>query len=101
MGGDAQLLSEIIQLFLTECPAQLAAIKAAVDARDSQGIVREAHALKGAAGNLSAFGIFEMAEILEELGRASRFDAADAAWRRLADETANALDALRRSEAAA
>jgi CheY-like chemotaxis protein len=100
LGGDSQRLSEVIQLFLVDCPRRLAAIKIAVDARDAGAICREAHGLKREAGNLSAVSLFETAEILEQLGRDGRFDAADAARRRLSDEAAHVLDALRRSEAA-
>ena len=101
LGGDSRQLSEVIQRFLVDCPRCLAAIETAVHARDAGAIRREARGLKGAAGNLSAVGLFETAEILEQLGRESRFDAADAALRRLSDEAAHVLDALRRSEAAA
>ena len=101
LGGDTQLLSEVIQLFLVDCPLRLAAIKAAVDARDGDAISREAHGLKGAAGNLSAVSLFETAEILEQLGRENRFEAAEAALRRLTDEAAHVLDALRHNDAAA
>jgi signal transduction histidine kinase/CheY-like chemotaxis protein len=101
LGGDSQLLSEVIQLFLVDCPLRLAAIKAAVEARNAEALCREAHGLKGAAGNLSAVSLFETAEILEELGREHRFDAAEAAWRKLSDEATHVLDALRRNEAAA
>ncbi len=101
LGGDSQLLSEVIQLFLVDCPLRLAAIKTAVEARNADALCREAHGLKGAAGNLSAVSLFETAEILEQLGREQRFDAAEAAWRKLSDEATNVLDALRRNEAAA
>jgi CheY-like chemotaxis protein len=101
LGGDSQRLSDVIQLFLVDCPLRLAAIKAAIAARDGDAISNEAHGLKGAAGNLSAVSLFETAEILEQLGREGRFEAADAAWRRLSDEAAQVLDALRRNEAAA
>ena len=47
LGGDAALLSEVIQLFIEDCPARIAAIKAAVDAKDGAAIAREAHALEG------------------------------------------------------
>ena len=95
------MLSEVIQLFLVDCPLRLAAIKSAVEARNAVALCTEAHGLKGAAGNLSAVSLFETAEILEQLGREGRFDAAEAAWRKLADEATNVLDALRRNEAAA
>jgi CheY-like chemotaxis protein len=101
LGGDAQLLSEVIQLFLVDCPLRLAAIRSAVEARNADALCREAHGLKGAAGNLSAVSLFEAAEILEQLGREERFDAAEAAWRKLSDEATHVLDVLRRNEAAA
>jgi CheY-like chemotaxis protein len=101
LGGDTQLLSEVIQLFLADCPMRLAAMKTAVDTRDAGAIAKEAHRLKGAAGNLSAISLFETAAILEQLGNDRRFDAAEAAWRRLSDEAAYVLDALRRHETAA
>jgi signal transduction histidine kinase/CheY-like chemotaxis protein len=100
LGGDSQQLSEIIQAFLVDCPVQVAAIGSAISARDTGAICREAHALKAAAGNLSAVSLFDTAAILEQLGRDSRFDAAEAAWRRLSEEAADVLDVLRRSEAA-
>jgi signal transduction histidine kinase/DNA-binding response OmpR family regulator/HPt (histidine-containing phosphotransfer) domain-containing protein/uncharacterized protein YdeI (BOF family) len=100
LGGDSQRLSAVIELFLVDCPLRVAAIKTAVETRNADALCREAHGLKGAAGNLSAVSLFETAEILEQLGREKRFDAAEAAWRRLADEATNVLDALRRYEAA-
>jgi HPt (histidine-containing phosphotransfer) domain-containing protein len=33
MGGDEQLLMDVIRLFLADCPARLAAIKTAIDRR--------------------------------------------------------------------
>ena len=95
------MLSEVIQQFLVDCPLRLAAIKSAVETRNADALCREAHGLKGAAGNLSAVGLFETAEILEQLGREQRFDAAEAACRKLSDEATHVLDALRRNEAAA
>ena len=100
MGGDTGLLTEVIQLFIEDCPARVAAIKAAVDAKNGAAIAAETHALKGAAGNLSVVSLFATCEILEQLGRENRFEAAEAAWRRLADEATHVLDSLRRSEAA-
>ena len=98
--GDEQLLSDIIRLFLEDCPARLAAIKAAIDQRNTADLCRETHALKGAAGNLSAVGLFEAAQILERLGTEGRLDALDAAWRLLSDEAAHVLDTLSREIAA-
>jgi HPt (histidine-containing phosphotransfer) domain-containing protein len=96
--GDEGLLAEVIQLFLEDCPARLAVIKLAIDRGDADQIRVTAHALKGAAGNLSATGLFEAASTLERLGGEHRIDAARAAWRQLAAEAAAALDALRQFE---
>jgi signal transduction histidine kinase/DNA-binding response OmpR family regulator len=95
LGGDESLLSDAVALFLEDCPRRLAALKAAVDAGDVERIRNEAHAIKGAAGNLSALGVFEAAGILERIGAESRLAAAPAAFRRLSVDTATALDAMR------
>jgi two-component system sensor histidine kinase/response regulator len=100
LGGDTQLRSEVIRLFLEDCPIRLSEIKAAVDAGDPERIRTAAHALKGAAGNLSANGVFEAARVLERIGAESRLDAAPAAWRSLSAAAAHAIDALNRFESA-
>ena len=53
VSGDTALMTEVISLFLDTCPAQLAAIKDAVTSRNAHDLRSAAHALKGAAGNLS------------------------------------------------
>jgi two-component system, sensor histidine kinase and response regulator len=98
LDGNEALLSDVIGLFLDDGPARLRSIKAAIDARDSKAIQREAHALKSAAGNLSALGLFNAAQILERIGAEGRLDAADAAWRLLSLEASQVLDAMRRFE---
>jgi signal transduction histidine kinase/CheY-like chemotaxis protein len=101
LGGDTELCSDVIQVFLEDCPGRLSAIKAAVDARDGEAIRNAAHALKGAAANLSASGLFEAAAMLERVGAESRMAAADAAWRRLSTEAALVIDSLTAHEASA
>ncbi|MFI5177567.1 MAG: response regulator [Vicinamibacterales bacterium] len=98
VAGDDQLMVEVIRLFLDDCPARLADIEAAVARRNADEVRATAHALKGAAGNLAATGLFEAARVLERLGAESRVDAFDAGWRRLSTEAVNVMDALRRFE---
>src|SRR5206468_2456391 len=98
LGGDEELFSDVIRLFLDDCPARLAAIKAAVDERNAARLRTTAHALKGAASNLSAAGLFEATQTLERMGTEGRLEAVDAAWRRLAMEAASVIDALRQFE---
>jgi CheY-like chemotaxis protein len=83
LGGDEQLFGDVIQLFLEDCPVRLAMIKSAIDAGDSEALRTSAHALKGAAGNMSAKRLFDTAQTLERLGATGRIDAARAAWRTL------------------
>jgi two-component system sensor histidine kinase/response regulator len=98
LGGDEELLIDVVRIFLDDCPVRLAAIKAAVDSRDAERIRTTAHALKGAAANLSAQGLFEAAAMLERLGAESRLEPAEAAWRQLSVEATSVIDALRRFE---
>ena len=98
LDGNEALLSDVIALFLDDCPARMRAIKTAVDARDGERIRVEAHGLRGAAANLSALGLINAATILERIGAEGRLDAADAAWRLLSMEASQTLDALRHFE---
>jgi HPt (histidine-containing phosphotransfer) domain-containing protein len=97
VGGDMDLFVDVVQLFLADCPVRLAGIKAAVDAKDPERICLAAHALKGAAGNLSAIPLMGAARALERIGAERRLDAADAAFRDLSVQAVMAMDALRSS----
>jgi len=95
--GDDELVGEIIGLFLADCPAKVAAIKAAVVARDLRAIRIAAHALKGSAANMSAMPVSECASALELMAERGGVDpiVIDAAWTRLDAESARLLNALR------
>jgi len=94
--GDDDLIAEITSIFLVDCPVRLAAIKTAVDARDRDAIRTAAHALKGAAGALSAAPVAECAYALERMAEAGDIDPAlaDAAWASLQAESARLVAAL-------
>ena len=92
-------MTDVIRLFLEDLPVRLAAIKDAVTSRNADALRAAAHALKGAAGNLSAGGLFEAARVLERIGAESHMDAAEAAWRQLSVEASNVIDVLRRHSA--
>jgi|SRR5580765_5813471 len=96
-GGDAHLRHEIIQMFLEDCPARVAAIRSAVEQRDGLALAAAAHSLKGACGYLSAVAAREEASLLEQIGRQSRMDEADAAFARL-DAAVDALIAELRKQ---
>jgi two-component system sensor histidine kinase/response regulator len=93
--GDVELMTDVIAVFLEDCPARLAAIKDAVNRRHAEDLRAEAHLLKGIAANLSATALFEAAQVLERVGAESRMGAAEAAWRRVSVEASNVIDVLR------
>jgi signal transduction histidine kinase/DNA-binding response OmpR family regulator/HPt (histidine-containing phosphotransfer) domain-containing protein len=96
LSGDHALMTDVICVFLEDLPMRLAAIKSAVTSRNAEGLRTAAHALKGAAGNLSAGGLFEAARVLERIGAESRMDASEGAWRQLSVEASNVIDVMRR-----
>ena len=69
VGGDQQLLGQVAELFATEYPPMVAAVREAVSQQDAVALQRAAHTLKGAVGNLAAQGAHQVALVLEELGR--------------------------------
>ena len=54
VAGDAELLREIIELFLADCPERLLELHEALTHQDCTALARAAHRLKGALGNISA-----------------------------------------------
>ncbi|HUQ94857.1 MAG TPA: Hpt domain-containing protein [Bryobacteraceae bacterium] len=69
VGGDAELLQEMAQLFLEEYPFQLEAVRTAVQAGDPKALERSAHCLKGSISNFGAAEAQQAAFTLEMLGR--------------------------------
>jgi signal transduction histidine kinase/CheY-like chemotaxis protein len=96
LSGDQALMTDVIHVFLEDLPMRLAAIKSAVASRNAEAIRTAAHALKGAAANMSAGGLFEAARVLERIGTESRLDAAEAAWRQLSVEASSVVDVMHR-----
>jgi len=101
LGGDEALLALVVQLFLEDCPGRLAAIRQAVDARDAEALEASAHALKGAAANLSASRLMAAAAALEGAAREQQLECADAGWRLVVNEASALMDALGHTHALA
>jgi two-component system, sensor histidine kinase and response regulator len=99
LDGDEQLMTLVIRAFLEDLPMRLTAIQEAVNNRDADAVRLAAHALKGAAGNLSVQGLFEAARVLERVGAESRMEAAEAASRRVSIESSHVMHVLNRHAA--
>ena len=83
VGGDRELMADIVRLFLEDYPGRLANVAAAIEAGDANALRVAAHALKGAAGNLGAVVVYEEASALEQIGADGHLDAARGVWERL------------------
>ena len=69
LGGDRQLLREMIAIFRAEAPALQASIAKAAAEENFDALRRAAHALKGALGTLDAPRAFRAAAQLEDAAR--------------------------------
>jgi PAS domain S-box-containing protein len=70
VGGDVQLLRQIVCLFLEEYPRWLGEIREALASGDAGRLHLSAHGLKGSLGIFGARAAFDAAQRLEALGRA-------------------------------
>jgi CheY-like chemotaxis protein len=84
--GDMELLSDMVELFVEDCPNLLSEIKDAVNRNDSKALERSAHTLKGAVANFAAETPFEAALNLENMGRNSDLEHAEKAFNILEQE---------------
>ncbi|MBH0198454.1 MAG: Hpt domain-containing protein [Nitrospira sp.] len=67
---DLETFHTLMELFVEHGPKELAAIKAAMDARDPAAVARSAHRLKGSVMQFCAPTVVEAAMELEKMGRA-------------------------------
>jgi TMAO reductase system sensor TorS len=75
--GDLDLLSEMIDLYLSSSPLLLAEIESAVAGRDGEKTNRAAHTLKGVLKNMCAGACADAAFELEKIGKAGESDQAE------------------------
>jgi HPt (histidine-containing phosphotransfer) domain-containing protein len=83
LGGDKELLVDVVGVFLEECPRMLQEIEDAFGSKDVDLLRRAAHSMKGACLNLSAGPAAEEAKQLELLAAESRLDGTEHALERL------------------
>ena len=69
VGGDIDLLKEVVELFLDDYPSTFEKIKGAVASRDASALEHHAHSLKGSVSTFGANRAFEAAFTLEKQGR--------------------------------
>ncbi len=79
VGGDAELLKEIAELFLAESEKTMEELRSAIATGDARAVEHASHGLKGAVANFGAEETVAAAQKLEELGRAGELRDAPAA----------------------
>jgi len=67
--GEADVLSEILNLFLDEVPKKIHTLRAAVTAGDAVQVQRIAHSLKGSSGNIGARAMYDVCRQLDDRAR--------------------------------
>jgi two-component system sensor histidine kinase/response regulator len=101
-GGDMELVTDLVGLFLDDCPRLLLEIQKAIAQRDGRMLEWAAHTLKSSAANLAAKSVSEAALKLEIMGRHSDVTHAEEAYGALQEEIERlepALTALGKEDA--
>jgi two-component system sensor histidine kinase/response regulator len=92
--GENELLREIVDLFLQECPERLAAMWRALAAGDRPALRLVAHSFKGSLDTLGARRAAAAAAVLERTARTGDLEVAADACAMLEEEIAHAAPAL-------
>jgi PAS domain S-box-containing protein len=92
--GDPALLAMVAELFAEDAPAQIAALRKALQAEHAEEVERVAHTLKGAAANIGAATLSAIAGKLEAEAAAGRLGNAPAIIDELAAELPRVLAML-------
>lgn len=95
VGGDEELLYDLLRLFAEEAPTMISAIEQAVAAQDTVAIANAAHALKGSVGNFVSAGPYETAGKLEYLGREGTAQGAEELLARLRTQVEQLIAEMR------
>ncbi len=97
LGGDEDLLVELVDTMKSEAPKLLREVQLAVEAADPALVARAAHTLKGAISNFGAQAAAEAAFQLEQMGRAGQLSGVVSALATLEAEVDGLIRELERA----
>jgi two-component system, sensor histidine kinase and response regulator len=92
--GDADLISELADMFLDDAESRLAALREALQSGDASALERAAHTLKGSSGNMGATKMAAMCAELQEACASGDLGRAPFVLARLEEELARVRPAL-------
>lgn len=95
LGGDTELVDEIVQIFLESADEMIGTVDSAVADGDAHRVERSAHSLKGALLNIAADSVAEGALRLEQAGRSGELELCSQLLDELKQEYDLLLQALR------
>ncbi|MBI3408993.1 MAG: response regulator [Planctomycetes bacterium] len=93
--GDVDLLRELVDMFHDERPRLTEQLRTALAQGEAMAVHKAAHTLKGAVSNFAAQAAREMAQTLENMGRANDLSGAGDVYEALALELEQVEEALR------
>ena len=99
VGGDRELLGEILEAIVEECPQQFAFLDKAIAEQDSVTARRAAHTILGNMRAISATAAMDKAGVVEGLAKNSEFEAVPEPVEALRDATNSVYEAIRRFQA--
>lgn len=86
LGLEVDEYRELIELFVETGSADFNNIREALAKGDSEQVMRSAHTIKGAAGNLGLAEVSETAKIIEENANSSQLDGLESAVQTLKNQ---------------
>lgn len=96
LGGDAELLAELAEIFYAETPRMLTALRTAAEVGDASNVQRVAHTLRGSVAVFGAHAASQAAQSLEQMARGGSLAGSAGALAALDEEVARLSDELRR-----
>ena len=74
LGLDVEDIQELFELYVETTTSDLAELKGAIEAKDTQLAHAKAHSIKGASGNLGLDEMYELAKEIDDLARVNSMD---------------------------
>ena len=97
VGGDEELLFEVVEIFLSEAPNALVKLRRALSDGDAQAVERIAHGLKGETGYLGIRVLSQETRDLEEAARSGDLSRAEPLLAYLESEIPYVVSAVRKA----
>ncbi len=95
IGGDEDLLRDIVEIFITDIPQQISEIKEAVNSCNADALQESSHKLKGAVSNFGEIATFKTAFKLETMGKENRLENVEQVYDTLVKDVESLVNELK------